>query len=75
MPEIECARELLCSIMRMAIGTNALHELHTMDPTIAEREASAHFIRAVFVFIILFVWFLSLPIVQSAYLRRKEVRS
>jgi hypothetical protein len=52
----------------------ALHELHTMDPPMAAREASAHFVVAIAVFVVLFVWFLSLPIVQSAYSRRKGLR-
>jgi hypothetical protein len=52
----------------------ALHELHTIDPQMAAREASAHFVRAIAVFAVLFVWFFSLPIVQSAYSRRKELR-
>jgi len=52
----------------------ALHELHTLDPPTAAREASAHLVRAIAIFVFLFVWFLSLPVVQSAYLRRKGLR-
>ncbi len=52
----------------------ALHELHTVDPQLAAREASAHFHRAVAVFVVLFAWFLSLPIVQSACSKRAKVR-
>jgi hypothetical protein len=52
----------------------ALHELHTINPQMAASEASAHFERSTAIFVILFAWFLSLPIVQSAYSRRKESR-
>jgi hypothetical protein len=51
----------------------ALHELHSLDPAMAAQETTAHFVRASAMFALLFVWFLSLPIVQVACLRRRRL--
>lgn len=41
-----------------------LHELHTLTSDQVAREASGHYVRAWALFLVLFAWFLSLPIVR-----------
>jgi hypothetical protein len=41
-----------------------LHEMHTFDATAGALESKAHYIKAGLVFVVLFAWFLSLPVAR-----------
>ena len=49
-----------------------LHESHSLDPASAENERQAHNLLAGGLFIVLSLWFLSLPITRSLYGRQEK---
>jgi hypothetical protein len=52
-----------------------LHELHTLDASAATREATNHHAEAATIFVVLFAWFLSLPMTRLFYKTSAAIRA
>jgi hypothetical protein len=52
----------------------ALHEIHTLEANSAAAESRVHYLRATALFVLLFAWFLSLPIARLRYRGRDPAR-